>query len=155
MAAPFERPTLTVALRRVRVLADVRDRLGDDVVGRRLDRRREPLLGQLGDLDRDRRPRQQRVERRAEAALGEDGRVDAARELAQLREPVGEIVLGRRRGSPARPRGSLSSFAATMLSSSATETSRCCAPSCRLRSSRRRSASPTSTSRARDAASFS
>ena len=44
--------------------------------------------------------------------------------------------------------GSLSSLPATMLSPRATETRRCCAPSWRLRSSRCRSASPTSTSRA-------
>ncbi len=58
-----------------------------------------------------------------------------------------------------RPRGSVPSRnrAATveraMRRSSESDTSRCWAPSCRLRSSRRRSASPAATMRARDAAS--
>ena len=42
-----------------------------------------------------------------------------------------------------------------MRSPIASATSRCCAPSCRLRSSRRRSASPATTTRAREAASCS
>ncbi len=63
VAAPFERLMLTVALDALRILAHVRDRLGDDVVRRRFDVGREPPLGQLRDVDSDRRPRQQGIER--------------------------------------------------------------------------------------------
>ena len=83
-------------VRRLRVLGHVRDRLRDHVVGRRLDRRLEPSFGQLGDLDRHGRPRQQRVERCSETALGEQDGVKPARQLSQLLEPLREIVLGRR-----------------------------------------------------------
>ena len=81
--------------------------------------------------------------------------MDAARQLAELVEPLGELGPGPRTGRSRAAAGSFSSFAPTMRRSSATDTSRCCAPSCRLRSSRRRSASPASTMRARDAASCS
>ena len=81
--------------------------------------------------------------------------MDAARQLAQLLERArqlllraGEQLLGRRPG----PSRSLP-WASRIVSESAT--SRCWAPSCRLRSSRRRSAVPASTIRARDARSSS
>ncbi len=65
------------------VLDDVRDRLGDDVVGRGLDRLRQPLVDGR-ELDRQRRPRREPLERSAQAAVAEHRRVDAAGELAQL-----------------------------------------------------------------------
>ena len=76
---------------RLRVLDDVRDRLGDDVVRGRLDRRGQPLRGQV-ELDRQRRPRGQAFERRAQAAVGEHGGMDAARELAQLLERLRQLL---------------------------------------------------------------
>ena len=94
---------LTVTYDALRVLRHVGDRLGDDVVRGRLDRRRQPLLGQLGDLDGQRRPRQQALQRRAETAFGEDRRMDAARQLAQLLEPLRELILRRGQQSRARP----------------------------------------------------
>ena len=75
------------------MLGDVRDRLGDDVVDGRLDLLGEPLLGQLDELDGERRARQDRLQRRAEAAVGEDRGVDAARQLAQLVERARELGL--------------------------------------------------------------
>ena len=80
--------------------------------------------------------------------------MDAAGELAQLVESLGELVL--RSGEVlAGGRRILLELRVHQARSSATDTSRCCAPSCRLRSRRRRSASPASTIRARDAASSS
>ena len=45
---------------RVGVLGDVRERLGGDVVGGRLDRRRQPLVEPHVDVDRDVRPTRER-----------------------------------------------------------------------------------------------
>ena len=67
---------------RLGVFGDVRQCLGDQVVGGRLDAGRQALVGQLADVDRYVRAAGQRVERRAEAALGEDRGMDAARELS-------------------------------------------------------------------------
>ena len=94
MAQPLRAGDADCRARRLRVLAHVRDRLGDDVVRRRLDPRRQPLLGHLDDLDRDGRSREQGIERRAESALGEDDGMDAARQFTQLGEPLREILLG-------------------------------------------------------------
>ena len=70
----------------VRVLAGVRQRLGDDEIGGRLDRRARPL----GELDRDvhveRGPRDECLDRWIEAAVGEDRRVDPAGEVPKLLE---------------------------------------------------------------------
>ena len=65
------------------VLGDVGQRLGDDEVGGRLDRRRQPAHGHVV-LDRHRHPRRQRLHARAQPALREHRREDAVRELAQL-----------------------------------------------------------------------
>ena len=97
----------------------------------------------------DRRAAGERLERRGEPVV-EHGGMDAAGELAQLLQRVRELVAGRVH-EPLAARGSLSSGARIRRSWSAMPTSRCCAPSCRLRSSRRRSVSPAATSRSRDA----
>ena len=81
--------------------------------------------------------------------------MQAARELAQLVEREAELVTGAPSRMVRAPAGSESSFASAIRSDSASETSRCCAPSWRLRSRRRRSTSPAVTIRARDAASSS
>jgi hypothetical protein len=67
-----------------RVLTDVRQRLGDDVVRRGLDLRRkaDALLGL--EPHGQRGARRKRAERRREPALGEKRRMQAARELPQL-----------------------------------------------------------------------
>ena len=98
---------------RVRVLADVGERLRDDVERCRLDRSRQPFVGHRRELDGQRRARGQALDRRAEAAVGEHRRMDAAGELAQLCERERELVArggqdvacalrGRRRAWPAR-----------------------------------------------------
>ena len=71
-------------LGRVGVLERVGQRLGDQVVDRRLDRPGQPALGQRVDAQRQRRARGQRRQRVAEAVLGQPGRVQPAHELAQL-----------------------------------------------------------------------
>ena len=69
---------------------DVREGLGDDEVGGRLDRRREPAVLDV-DLDRDREPVGQLADGRREAAVGEGGGVDPAGERAKLPEAVLEL----------------------------------------------------------------
>ncbi len=108
---------------------------------RRRPRRRARAARRGCELDRYRRARRERLERRPEPAVGEHRRVDAACELPKLLERLRELLRARReqleRGLVGR------SPAATRARRSETEsaTSRCCAPSCRLRSSARR-ASP-------------
>ena len=135
----------------VGVLDDVGERLGDHEVGRRLDRLRQPLRRDLdsstGIGERPPAPRAP-----PEAAVGQDGRVDAARELAQLLERERELLLGAVE-QLARPLGVLCSCPGRAAASATSATSRCWAPSCRLRSSRRRSACrPRRSGRARRAA---
>ena len=79
-------------LRRTGVLLHVRERLGDDVVGGRLDRLGVTPPGQGSELDRNRCAEHESLERRREALLGEKGRVQPARELADVLEPGGEFV---------------------------------------------------------------
>ena len=154
-AAPLRRRTRDRRLARVGVLGHVGQRLGDDEVGGRLDRRRQPLVRHLGELDRHRRAAGERLERAPEAAVGQHRGVDAARQLAQLLERGLQLLLrGRRAGAPRRS-GSRASLLSARRRLSESATSRCWAPSCRLRSSRRRSASPASTIRAREARSSS
>ena len=78
-----------------RVLGDVRERLGHDVVRGRLDLGRHALLRQRVDRDRYRRAAGDGLERRREPAVGEDGRVDAAGQLAQLLQRRRELLAGR------------------------------------------------------------
>ena len=66
------------------VLGDVRQRLGDDEVGGRLDRRRRPRRHVDLDGHGNRRPRRERRQRRVEAAVVEDGRREPADEVAEL-----------------------------------------------------------------------
>jgi hypothetical protein len=140
--------------RRVGVLGGVGQRLGDDVVGRHLDRLSQPCRDLHLQLDRDGGAAGQRLERRREAAFGQDGRVDAARQLPQ--------VLQR----PVRPSATLASCALSSGSSGGTaawaarrsstsDTSRCWVPSWRSRSIRRRAWSAAATTRVREAASSS
>ena len=74
------------------MLVDVRERLGNDVVGGRLDRLGKRAIGHRDEVDRHGRAQRERVERGDEAALGEHGRVKAARELPQLLQPGRELV---------------------------------------------------------------
>ena len=75
------------------MLGDVRDRLGDDVVDRRLDGLRQALVREVGELDRQRCAGEDRLQRRAEPAVGEDRGVDATRQLPQLVECTRELGL--------------------------------------------------------------
>ena len=84
--------------------------------------------------------------------MREHGRMDAARELAQLLQRLASCSLAVVTSASAEE-GSRRMPAWIRRSCSASATSRCCAPSCRLRSSRRRSASPAATIRCRDACS--
>ena len=80
---PSSTRAVTAARRGASVFGDVGERLGDDEVGGRLDRGREPAHGHV-DLDRHRHPRRQRVHAGAQPAPGEDRWEDAVGELAQL-----------------------------------------------------------------------
>ena len=77
------------------VAVDVRERLGDRVVERRLDRRGQPLRDRVVDLDGHRAACGQRLHRRAQPVVGQHRGMDAARELAQLGHP--RLELGARR----------------------------------------------------------
>ena len=90
---PLLDPQRDLGLARRRVLGDVRERLADEEVGGALELRREPLrraspVTVTGTGARAARPGQ----RRLEAALGQHRRVDAARELAQLGQPLLELL---------------------------------------------------------------
>ena len=101
------RRTVTSAAAARGVLGDVGQRLRHDEVGRRLDRRRERRIDVRGDRHRQRRPCGEGVEPGGQPALGEDRGMDAAGELAQLREPGGELderVVEQRRRAGARLR---------------------------------------------------
>ena len=136
--------------RRLGVLADVGQRLARHEVHRELDRSGHVLRRVARHGRGHRRARRQRLQRRSEPVL-ERGRMDAARELAQLLQRVSQLVARRRprAAPPGRDRGGCPSWIIRSCSDSAT--SRCWAPSCRSRSSRRRSASPAATMRWRDA----
>ena len=78
----------------LRVLADVRERLGDDEVRRALDGRRRPSVEVDRDAHVQRRPARERRDRRLEPAVGEHRRVDAARQVAQLLERLARAAAG-------------------------------------------------------------
>ncbi len=73
-----------VRVRRGAVLPDVGERLGDDEVGRRLDRHRQPLVEVGVELDGHGRAVGQGLERGGEPAVGEHGGMDPGREGAQV-----------------------------------------------------------------------
>ena len=77
--------------------------------------------------------------------------MQAARDLAQLLQPGVELARGLLEQLGARPPGRTPAAPARRAASARRETRCCCAPSCRLRSSRRRCSSPALTSRAREA----
>ena len=81
-------------VRRVGVLGDVRERLGHDEIGRRLDRRRQPPIRDGADRGRHRRPLGEGRDRVGQAGLGQDRRVDPAGELAQLLDRELELRRG-------------------------------------------------------------
>ena len=120
--------------RRSAYLATFVERLGDDVVGGRLDRAREPL-GRHGDVDRHRRRATRARRAQRQPAVGEHGRMDSARELAQVLDRARRAPRGRRPRSSRASSGRSSSRFSASRSVSESETSRCCAPSWRLRSS--------------------
>ena len=148
--SPLRRSTVTDAFVAPRVLGDVGERLGDHEVGGASRARGAGRCRLDASPAPARAPRA--LQRRVEPAVGQDRGMDAAGELAQLRQ-------GRPRapGAPVdqAPRGSSSPTRRAIRSVSASATSRCCAPSCRSRSSRRRAGSAVSTMRARDARSSS
>ena len=108
------------------MLRDVRERLGDDVVRRRLDLIGQPFAGQFIELDGNRRPVGEGRERGAEPAFGQRRGVDSARDLAQLLDGEPELLarLGQHLEDVARP-GRLSSHACASRSETETETRRC------------------------------
>ena len=77
-------PDLDAGVRRVRVLGDVRQRLGDDEVGRRLHRAGQALGERAVEFDGHRGAAGQRFERRVQSALGEHRGMDARGQIAQL-----------------------------------------------------------------------
>ena len=117
---------------------------------------REPVLKTDVKLDADGRAAPECLQRRRKAAFGENRRVNAPRELAEARRrPSSDPWLP---ASP-RPSGTSSPAGIPCLSpdgaGTARVTSRCCAPSCRSRSIRRRASSPAATIRPQDAAELS
>ena len=146
--------TSTLAERGLRVLADVREALGDDVVGGHLERLGQPSVELDGRAGREQARARPALQRDGQAVAADDRRVHPARDVAQLLRAT-----ARSRVRAARARGLASGSApscfSSMLSSSDSATSRCWAPSCRLRSSRWRSFWPASITRAREPASSS
>jgi hypothetical protein len=70
----------------VGVLGAVRQRLRDDVVGRRLDGFRKATIGATIEVDAEGRARDELLERRPQAVLGEPGRMDPEGDLAEVVE---------------------------------------------------------------------
>ena len=135
-------------VRRRRMLDSVRDRLARDEVGGRLDLRSEPLVGSPPA----RRERARHARGRREPRRGLRPAVAAGRPRRSCAGPRSRCPTSSTAESSAGPRirasrGSESCSRRSMIPS---VTSRCCAPSCRSRSSRRRSSYPAWTTRARD-----
>ena len=136
--------------RRLGVLADVGQALGDEVVRRDLERLRQPLAAELDvELHRDRRARGELLQRDREAVAADHRRVQAARDLAQLLER-GRDLPPHPLDAARRPPGRRPRAARACPSSSESAMRRCWAPSCRLRSRRWRSLWPASITRARE-----
>ena len=133
---------------RVRMLRGVRQRLANHVVRGRLDLVREPLGAHRGirlDRERNRIPRDARLDGRDEAVVGEHRRVDAVRELAQVGQRLAGLVL-QLRELLGRELAALQPVARKPESRDLRDDV-CWMPSCRSRSSRRRSSSCAATSR--------
>ena len=135
---------------RAGVLGDVGQRLRDDEVGRRLDG------GGAAADGTSTRPaaaaRGERLDARAQPAAREHRGQDAVRELAQLGHRLLRLVERLVHEGGGVLVASLSSACARQLQGDDGVTSRCCAPSWRSRTTRRRSSSAAATIRARDAA---
>ena len=126
----------------------------DDEVGRGLDGLGQALVERNVDRDGQRRGVGDRLDRRAQAVVGEHGGMHA-RAPARAAPPARGAISSPAPSSMARRAGSAVTRRAAMRTVSEVATSRCWAPSCRLRSRRRRSASLASRMRMRDAASSS
>ena len=109
----------------------------------------------VGDVDvhGQRGAVRERLDGGREAAVGEDRRVDAVRELAQLLDGGASVI--QRFAEQAGEPGGASPRACASCSVMTAWISRCWAPSCRSRTTRRRCSSAAWTSRAREAASSS
>ena len=123
---------------RAGVLAHVGDALRDDVVRRHLHGVRQPSRQVHREPDRHRRPRGEGLQGDGQTVPAEHGRVEPAGQIPQL---VERQRRPRRFISSTLPLASASSLrrSRSTASSRLTATSRCWAPSCRLRSSRWRS----------------
>ena len=151
VAAPDVAPRLGAALR---VAGGVGQRLGDEEVGGRLDRAAGALVG---DGDRAATGHGERADERLAAPASSPPSVSTAgwmpRASSRSSADRAAEVLDRLVEQLARPRpGSRRARPRAMRRSSASSTSRCCAPSWRSRSSRRRAASAAATMRARERA---
>ena len=127
--------------RSVRVLGDVGERLGNDVVGRGLDPPRQPSHRQPVHLTGS-GARSASDLGRSEPPLGEHSRMDAPSELAELLERKAELAFASAISATASLVSPFFGCACASRNETDTETSRCWAPSWRFRSSRRRSLSP-------------
>ena len=138
---PVVHPRAYLGALGVRVLDDVGERLGDDEVRARLDLRRAAARPARRP-DRQVEPRDDRVDARPQPAAREDRREDPVRQLAQL--GVALLRLLERLADERRPPRPSPSRNACCASFSVTIvcTSRCCAPSWRSRTTRRRASSP-------------
>ena len=77
---------------RARVLGDVGERLGDQVVGGDLDGGGRTALQRDGDVHGQRRAGRDRAQRGAEPTVGEHGGVDAVGQVAQLAQRGAELL---------------------------------------------------------------
>ena len=135
----------------VRVLLRVADGLGDDVVGRRLGGGVDPDGGDLEHRHRHRRTLREPVEGTAEPEVRQLARVLPVRELAQLVDRELQLHLRRERPAARGGPGRRANPRRRCAGAPPGRCRRCCAPSWMLRAMRRRSASPASTIRPRDA----
>ena len=109
----------------------------------------EPLVGQLAELDRQRRAVGKRLHGRAQPAVGDTaGWMPRASSRSSFNASSSSSAdrSSRRFASS----GSQPTFSRASRRRQRQETSRCCAPSCRSRSRRRRCVRPTSTMRLRE-----
>ena len=120
-----------------RVLRDVRQRLGDDVIHRGLEpsgrqRSRSSFTTSTGDGARPARASSAGPRPRSVRIAGWSPRASSRSSCERKRE----LLRGEARGAPSLRRAQPGAWRAARRSAIETETRRCCAPSCRLRSSR-------------------
>ena len=153
-SVPSRRLDRHLRRRGLRVLDHVGEALCDDEVGARLDLGREALGGEVVPAPGGRAAPDRRARRRGCRRGRARREASRARARAARRCPAPRARAPRRSATPPRRRrrcrARCASFSVTIVC-----TSRCCAPSCRSRTTRRRASSASVSRRARDAVSWS